>query len=691
MTAIKSLVALVATTLVFAARAEEPAPKPVPIPPQEVVEAALNGKIETIEKALAQGYKVDTRDPGDRTALMYAAFNGQADIVKKLIAAGADVNARDKGGSTALMFAASGPFAETVKLLLDNGAKIDTIDGNEHFTALMWAAAEGQAETVALLLKRGADASLRDIDGDTAESFAAQKNHTAVVKILQEASAPVDLLAGGMRVLSVDKRMAGNTESPQKDVLVFKKAGKYSGEMRIQFTVEDPAQFAALALRKPSSIRPVSLNGKPIPLPLEGMSYKTIPGIPASLLAPGTNELLLAWTQTVKSSTPKTEEGAPPAKPVMRPAKLSAAKIDVQLLGQTPSALAFQTGPVLGHAGETFFTVSCRVTLPAEVVLDCNGRKHASAPALLHIFKVEGLKPATTYSYSLHARLAPQGKDLVSTPEYTTRTLPASEPFTFAALGDSRTHPQDWAKVGAAVAKAKPAFSVFVGDMVTAGRIDEQWDEQYFDPAKDYFATVPYYPIIGNHEQNAPLYLKLFQTPGGETTWSQMIGPVLLVGIDGGKDWSKDSSQTKWLEGLLAKTAAKYVFLFSHYPAWTSGGHGGLNDQGLPKERTIREAQTVLMPLLKKYNATAMIAGHDHFYERSEPTNGVTMLISGGAGAPLRGKAKGAEKQNPHSKVFASQLHYCLFSVTAETCTMQVLTPEGEVVDTRQWPARTTK
>ncbi|MCK4563571.1 MAG: metallophosphoesterase [Verrucomicrobia bacterium] len=502
------------------------------------------------------------------------------------------------------------------------------------------------------------------------------------------ATTPVDLLAGGTRELSADKRAAGNTESPRKDVLVFKKAGKYSGEMRIQFTVEDPAQFTALALRKSSSIRPVSLNGKPIPLPLEGMSYKTIPGIPASLLAPGTNELLLAWTQTVKSSTPKVEEGAPPAKPVMRPAKLSVAKVDVQLLGQTPSALAFQTGPILGHAGETFFTVSCRTTLPAEVVLNCNGQTYISAPALIHTFKIEGLKPATAYSYSLQARLAPNGKFIASTPGYSTRTLPRREPFVFAALGDSRTRPKEWAKVGDAVAKAKPAFSVFVGDMVTAGRSDYQWDEQYFGPAKNYFATLPYYPIIGNHEQNAPLFLEIFQTPGGETTWSQTVGPVLLIGIDGSKDFSKGGAKTKWMEDLLAKSKAKYIFLFSHYPAWTSGGHGGLTEQGFPRERPIHEAQTILMPLLKKYNAAAMIAGHDHFYERSEPTNGVTMIISGGAGAPLRSKAKTAEQQNPHSKVFASQLHYCLFSVTAETCTMKVLTPEGEIIDTRQWPAR---
>ena len=62
------------------------------------------------------------------------------------------------------------------------------VNNNEHFTALMWAAAEGQAENVNLLLKHQADTTLEDIDGDTAESFAAKKGYTEIVKILQDAA-----------------------------------------------------------------------------------------------------------------------------------------------------------------------------------------------------------------------------------------------------------------------------------------------------------------------------------------------------------------------------------------------------------------------------------------------------------------------------------------------------------------------
>lgn len=160
---------------------------------QEVAEAALSGNKALIETALKQKFDVNAANSDKRTALMFAAFNAQTDIVKMLIDAGADVNQQDAGGTSPLMFAASAPNGSAaVVLLLDAGAEINMIDSNEHFTALMWAAAEGQAENVKLLLERGADATLQDIDGDTAESFAAQAGHTAVVQILKKAAAPAE-------------------------------------------------------------------------------------------------------------------------------------------------------------------------------------------------------------------------------------------------------------------------------------------------------------------------------------------------------------------------------------------------------------------------------------------------------------------------------------------------------------------
>ena len=245
------------------------------------------------------------------------------------------------------------------------------------------------------------------------------------------------------------------------------------------------------------------------------------------------------------------------------------------------------------------------------------------------------------------------------------------------------------AKVAAAVAAARPAFSVFLGDMVASGNVDDQWDQMHFGPAKEYFATIPYYPVIGNHERNCSLFLRLFQTPSGDKNWAQRIGPMLLIGIDGGMNWEAGGELATWLEAQLAAGSdAKFIFLATHYPAWSSGSHAKLGEDGAPRETPARLAQQVIMPLLAKYGATAMLAGHDHFYERSEPPEGVTMIVSGGAGVRLRDKWADAETQNPHSKAFAKRYHYCVFTIEGDTCTMQAVTPDGEVLDERTWPAR---
>jgi ankyrin repeat protein len=50
----------------------------------------------------------------------------------------------------------------------------------------MTAAAVGQLEVVHLLLDRGADPSVRDVDGDTAPSFARENGHVEVVELLEQ-------------------------------------------------------------------------------------------------------------------------------------------------------------------------------------------------------------------------------------------------------------------------------------------------------------------------------------------------------------------------------------------------------------------------------------------------------------------------------------------------------------------------
>jgi len=117
--------------------------------------------------------------------MMFAAFNGHAAVAEYLLDAGAEIDAKDSTGRTALMYAASGPFVETVGLFLKRGAEVNVQGTLEGFTPLMTAAAEGLADVVRLLLGAGADRDIKDVDGDTALSFARQNGHAEVVALLE--------------------------------------------------------------------------------------------------------------------------------------------------------------------------------------------------------------------------------------------------------------------------------------------------------------------------------------------------------------------------------------------------------------------------------------------------------------------------------------------------------------------------
>jgi len=68
-----------------------------------LLDAAWNGRTETVSALLDRGVNVNAQDPGLRTALMAAAGNGHAETVQALLARGADVHAGDEYGGTALM------------------------------------------------------------------------------------------------------------------------------------------------------------------------------------------------------------------------------------------------------------------------------------------------------------------------------------------------------------------------------------------------------------------------------------------------------------------------------------------------------------------------------------------------------------------------------------------------------------
>jgi predicted phosphodiesterase len=255
-------------------------------------------------------------------------------------------------------------------------------------------------------------------------------------------------------------------------------------------------------------------------------------------------------------------------------------------------------------------------------------------------------------------------------------------------VGDSRTNVAVWQAVAAAVAQRRPELVVHVGDLVTSGRRDWEWEAQVWRPAAELLGSVPFYPVIGNHEDESPLYDELFTGPsadGRARNWVQQFGEVLLIGIDGGQDWSTDSEHAHWLDQALAQSNATFRMLFTHYPGWSSATHGRLGADGRPAERQARETRETVIPILSRHGGTVIIAGHDHAYERSELPGGVTAVTCGGSGAPTYATTADAARQNPHSVRFGEQHHFCVFDLEPGRITMRVVNLDDEVIDERTW------
>lgn len=84
--------------------------------------AVRQGDVDAVDRLLAAGVDVDSRDRYGQTALMLAARLGHASVVERLIAAGADLNRTAKYRLSALMLAVINGHESVARKLVAAGA-----------------------------------------------------------------------------------------------------------------------------------------------------------------------------------------------------------------------------------------------------------------------------------------------------------------------------------------------------------------------------------------------------------------------------------------------------------------------------------------------------------------------------------------------------------------------------------------
>lgn len=169
-----------------------------------------------------------------------------------------------------------------------------------------------------------------------------------------------------------------------------------------------------------------------------------------------------------------------------------------------------------------------------------------------HFVRLSGLDPDTPYYYVI------EDSEGVSQ-RYWFRTAPdVPSAFNFIAGGDSRNFREARLRANRMVAKLRPMFVMFNGDM-TDGNSDEQWniwlDDWELTTGSDGRMT-PIIPARGNHEiSNDDLY-KVFDVNNPEAYFAHTIGGDQLRVYTLNTEISPAGDQQAWLENDLAAHSA---------------------------------------------------------------------------------------------------------------------------------------
>jgi hypothetical protein len=287
-----------------------------------------------------------------------------------------------------------------------------------------------------------------------------------------------------------------------------------------------------------------------------------------------------------------------------------------------------------------------------------------------HAYTIGGLMPSAVYSYRVVA-----GEDTFAA---SFRAAPPGDAvdISFLAYGDTRTYPHDHDTVAQEMVSAfsaDPALHsllVCVGDLVSDGDIEDDWDAEFFDPSysniQAMLASLPYQACRGNHEESGALFAKYFPYPFVTPFyWSFDYGPAHFVVIDQYRSYAPGSPQYNWIDADLTATTKPWKFLVFHEPGWSAGGHS--NDPAV---------QSYLQPLCLMHGVAIAFAGHNHYYARAV-VNDVPHITTGGGGAPLYTP----NPNYPNVVTVAEVHHFCTVKIEGDQLTFTAISAAGDTID----------
>ncbi len=250
-------------------------------------------------------------------------------------------------------------------------------------------------------------------------------------------------------------------------------------------------------------------------------------------------------------------------------------------------------------------------------------------------------------------------------------TLPrAPDSVKFIAIGDTGTgtrQQQELAKLMLDCHAVFPYdFVILMGDNMYGAEKPEDFKKKFEDVYKPIIDKgVKFYASLGNHDESIQRNYEFFNMKG-EEYYKFKKGDVTFYALNSNY-MNKD--QLNWIHSEMGTDTSKWKIAFMHHPPYSSGGKHG-SSLGVRK---------VTEPLFVQHGINAVFTGHEHFYERIKPQQGIYYFISGAGGKLRKGDVK---RGSPLTvKAYDNDLSFMLVEIDKDLMHFQVISRTGETVD----------
>ena len=243
--------------------------------------------------------------------------------------------------------------------------------------------------------------------------------------------------------------------------------------------------------------------------------------------------------------------------------------------------------------------------------------------------------------------------------------------YKFAVLGDFGTGSDEQYEMAQEMAKVQGRFKfehvILVGDNLYGSERPQDFKRKFEQPYKALLDRgVKFYASLGNHDAREQRHYKLFNMDG-KLYYS--FNPKPEVRFFALESTYPEPEQLKWFQEELKSSGSHWKIPFFHHPLYSSGERHGSD---------IRLRRT-LEPMLLEHDVSVVFTGHDHFYERTKPQNGITYFVVGSGGKLREGNIDTGSGIT--AKGFDRDLSFLIAEIDGDQMFFNAISRTGAVID----------